>query len=469
VTLAEDAGDNFTGLDRMEDGRILYEIEESDMLAIIADDGSQPPDTVADPGSNRWAHAIPGAEAALLLDCPGCDLGIVSYETAEIQYVLENVARAWHVPTGHIVYVRSDGAVFAAAFDPETLTMADIGTPLFEGVRVGNGFADMVVGDDGTMVYVTGSSVASGNTEYLTWVDREGNYAEVDPSWEHMNLSAPALSPDGRRVALALESTDGSTEIWVKELPDGPLTRITHLEASSFNPFWSPDGGSIVFTHLTQDAPATIRRIRSDGSTRETEILLEADSDPVFFPNLTPDGTGFVFNTPNPADLGYHDIEADTTRMLLTADYGEFAGTISPDGRWLAYVSFSTGEAEVFVRPFPDVERSRVQISRNGGWEPRWAHNGRELFFRSEDRDLVVATYAADSTFTVESRTVLFRVGFDYINRGGSVSYAVDATDERFLMVRNSEAQDDGDAEVGDMILVQNWFTELEERLGSGN
>ena len=318
------------------------------------------------------------------------------------------------------------------------------------------------------MVYVTGSSAGAANTEYLVWVDREGNYTEVDPSMKRISLSAPALSPDGRRVALSLQTEDGALEIWVKELPDGPLTRVTYLEANSFYPTWTPDGRSLVFTHVEPDSPNTIRRVRADGSSRETEVLYRAESEPALFPNLTPDGTGFVFHTPNPGDLGFHDIEADTTGMLLTAEYGEFAGTISPDGRWLAYTAFSTGEAEIFVRPFPDVERSRVQVSRDGGWEPRWAHNGRELFFRSDAGELVVAAYTADSAFTVESRTPLFPMGSEYIFRDGSASYAVDTNDERLLLVRNSEAQDARVGPVGDMILVQNWFVELEERLGGG-
>ncbi len=470
VTLAEDAGDNFTALDWLPDGTILYEIDDGDMLVRISEDGSQPPDTVADPVSLRWARGLPGGDAALLLNCPGCSLGVADFATGEIDYVLDNVARAWYLPSGHIVYVRSDGAVFATAFDVETRTMAPGGTPLFDGVRTGSGMADMVIGDDGTVVYVAGPTVGLGDVEHLVMMDGEGPAARVDPAWEAQNLDTPSLSPDERRIAVPISAPDGPVDIWVKELPAGPLTRLTRGGGRSFDPEWTPDGRWVVYTFLQQDQPNEVRRIRADGSAPEAEVLFQADERGVADFDLTPDGRGVVFRTGGSTpDIGYWDPEADSTVWLLTSDAAEMAPALSPDGRWLAYTSDVAGELEVFVRPFPDVTGGRTQVSNGGGMEPVWSTDGGELYYRATDV-LMAAAYEADPTFTVVSRSELFEMSpVDYIARPARRSYDVGPSG-RFLLVQNAEAASGGqDAGASSMIMIQNWFTELAERLGAGN
>jgi hypothetical protein len=467
VTLAEDAGaSGLTALDLQRDGSNLYEIDDGDMLVRIASDGGLPPDTLADPMSLRWARGLPGGEAALLLDCPGCRLGVADFASGEIDYVLDNVARVWYVPTGHIVYVRDDGAVFATAFDLKSRTVAPGGTPLFDGVRTGPGWADMVIGDDGTVVYITGAAGGQGDVENLVWVDEAGMISPVDPAWQSQNMDTPALSPDEAWIVVPIYSGTGGADLWVKELPDGPLTRLTRGGGRAVHPNWTPDGRSVVYTYYQQDQPEEVRRIRADGSMPEAEVLFVdssfADID------LTPDGRGILYRTGGgDPDIGYRDLEADSTVWLLTSEFREMAPTLSPDGKWMAYTSNVAGELEVFVRPFPDVTESRTPISNGGGSEPVWSPSGGELYYRTADM-LMSATYRADSTFTVVSRTPLFELGIDYVVRSGSRAYDVGLSG-RFLLLQNAEAAD-GDGEDGaTMIMIQNWFAELAERLGSGN
>jgi serine/threonine-protein kinase len=469
VTLAEDAGDNFTGLDWLEDGTILYEVEDGDMLVRIAEDGSQPPDTVADPVSLRWAQGLPGGGAALLLNCPGCSLGVADFATGEIDYVLDNVARAWYLPSGHIAYVRADGAVFAAAFDLENRTMAPGGTPLFDGVRTGSGWADMVIGDDGTVVYVAGPTAGLGDVEYLVWVDGEGSVSRVDSEWEAQNLDTPSLSPDERSIAVPVFAGDGTADIWVKELPAGPLTPLTRGGGRAFDPEWTPDGRWVVYTFVRQDLPDEVRRIRADGSTPEAVVMFQADDRGVADFDLTPDGRGVVFRTPggNP-EIGYWGPEVDSVEWLLTSEAREMAPALSPDGRWLAYTSDVSGELEVFVRPFPDVAGGRTQVSNGGGMEPVWSPGGGELYYRATDV-LMAAAYEAEPAFTVVSRTELFEMSpVDYMARFGRRSYDVGRSG-RFLLVQNVEAASGREDMNASMIMIQNWFTELAERLGTGN
>jgi serine/threonine-protein kinase len=467
VTLAEDAGDNVTALDWLDDGTILYELAEGDVLVRIPEDGGAVPDTVADPQSLRWARALPGGDAALLLDCPGCRMGIADFASREIDYVLDNVARAWYVPTGHIVYVRDDGAVFASEFDLKTRTLAAGGTPLFDGVRTGSGIADMVVGRDGTMIFVRGAMNGQGDVENLVWVDEDGRASLVDPEWPAQNLDAPALSPDETRIALPVWDANGLSDIWVKELPGGPLTRLTRGGGRVFQPRWSADGRWVLYTFYgTGLSEGEVRRIRADGSQPEAESLLVPEAN-IRAVDLVPGGEGLVIGSgENNEDLAYWDPAADSVTWLLRSDYAEMAPAVSPDGRWLAYTSDVAGAREVFVRPFPDVSASRTQVSVGGGREPVWSPDLNELYYRTAD-SLVAASFTADTTFRVDSRTQLFEMGRLYMSRPGARSYDV-GRGRRFLMAQNAEmAVSDADEDQA-MILVQNWFTELRERLGGG-
>jgi serine/threonine-protein kinase len=451
-------------------GTILYEIADGDQVGRIPGDGSAPTDTVIRMGSLRWVHGIEGHESALVLRCPGCDLGVVDLETGELEELLREVARAWYVPTGHIVYVRSDGAVYATPFEPGTREMGAIGTPLFEGVRTGNGWADMVVADDGTMIYVSGPGLGMGNFESLTWVGRNGDIESVDPEWANEDLNPGTLSPDGRRVAVGVVG-DGSADVVVHELPDGPRTRLTSGTRRYFDPVWTPDGRSLVYVELNGDS-ATLLRMRADGSSPIPDTLLGPLTARFGFPQLTPDGSGIVFSdfSGDDPDVGFLDVGSDSLVTLFATDFVEFAPTVSPDGRWLAYTSNITGQFEVFVRPFPDVMSGRTQVSNGGGTEPVWAKDGGELFYRSEGGFLVAAAYRTDSTFVVESRTDLFEYGeSQFIARVPGRSYDVDASGERFLVVRYRWVPTEGqEALHADMILVQNWFEELRQRLGEG-
>jgi hypothetical protein len=468
TTLATGVDTGTPGLDWLSDGTILYEIADGDQVGRIPGDGSAPTDTIIRMGSLRWTHGIEGHEAALVLRCPGCDLGVVDLETGELVDLMRDVARAWYVPTGHIVYVRSDGAVYATPFDPETREMGAIGTPLFEGVRTGNGWADMVLGDDGTMIFVAGAGGGGGGGETLTWTFRDGTFEPVDSNWVSEDLDPGALSPDGRRIVVGTAG-DATMDVVVFELPNGPATRLTAGNGRYLSPTWTRDGRSIVYLDVTGDS-AEVLRLRADGSTPTPDILLARRDGDLGYPQFTPDGTGIVFSdfAKGRVDIAFLDLEADSLVPLLATESAEMAPTVSPDGRWLAYTSNITGEMEVFVRPFPDVMSGRTQVSIGGGIEPVWAKGGGELFYRSADGPLVAAAYAADSTFVVESRTDLFDFGGDrYIVRIAGRSYDVDATGERFLTVRFDGAPAEaGDAPPVDMILVQNWFEELRQRLG---
>ncbi len=160
--------------------------------------------------------------------------------------------------------------------------------------------------------------------------------------------------------------------------------------------------------------------------------------------------------------------DSTVTPLVATSEYAEHAPALSPDGRWLAYSSNETGSDEVFVRPFPDVESGKQQISTEGGMAPRWAHNGRELFYVNGSQGLVAASIETEPGFRVLEQETLFTIPSGYLF-GPSVNfYDVAPDDGRFLMGRNYQGEGAEDGGGGPtLILVRNFFEELKERVGN--
>jgi serine/threonine-protein kinase len=164
-------------------------------------------------------------------------------------------------------------------------------------------------------------------------------------------------------------------------------------------------------------------------------------------------------------NVGYLRSADAQPEALFATRFWEYSATVSPDGRWVAYVSNKTGKAEVWVSPFPEVDPISERVSTDGGREPVWAHNGRELFFRDDEGYMVAADYSAGPSFAVLARDRLFDAD-SFQEQRFSSGYDVDQADDRFLMIRPVGSRDPDAGER--MILIRHWFTELRERLGTG-
>jgi hypothetical protein len=150
----------------------------------------------------------------------------------------------------------------------------------------------------------------------------------------------------------------------------------------------------------------------------------------------------------------------------MTAEYDETEPAVSPDGRWIAYQSNETDRFEVYVRPFPTVQDGRWQVSTEGGTSPRWAGDGRELFFKDDRRNLVVASVdAAGGSFRAGRPEVLFAIPSDLVVGSAlTMPYDVTADGERFLMARVA-GDTSGGGTAPSFVLVQNWVQELTTRV----
>jgi serine/threonine-protein kinase len=479
VTIAEGLSPgaaSMVALAWLDDGTILFELPTSTLMRIPAG-GGEAVTVVAYPemGYPHVSHAVglPGSKGALVAICPtencqnGSELGALDFEADTTRILVDDAARGWYTPTGHVVYVRTDGAVFAAPFDLDAMELTGPGIPLFEGVIINASAPEMAVSWDGTVVYASGSPPEEGGE--LVWVNRTGGFEPVDPGMQAALMLTVALSPTDDRVAVSMAPLGSpgtvNQEIWVKELPSGPLTRLTTGEGFTRRPAWSPDGRTIAY--VTQDTVGgRTKTVRADGSSAgRSEVLLEAEGGvwEVFF---TQGGTELLYRRGG-ANVGQADIgrvaldSRESPEDLLATGFNEFGMSLSPDERWMAYTSSSSGDFEVFVRPYPDMS-TRVQVSTDGGTNAVWGHNGRELFYIGGDGWLWSATYAADSDFSVTGRERLFDASGFYRFSDQWRGYDVTSDDERFLMIRPlGQTQLDVD-----FVYVQNYWDELRERVG---
>jgi len=204
-----------------------------------------------------------------------------------------------------------------------------------------------------------------------------------------------------------------------------------------------------------------------EGESLRADDLLFLEGRAIYEISFTPDERAAVFregdaNSGN-ADVGIYDFKGDMeTPGVLASGNNERAIALSPDGRWLAYVSDVTGRDEVFVRPFPDADQGRRQVSTDGGREPQWSSSGDELFYRDGDGWMVAANVDGSAGFNVEGRTRLFDASL-YRTDNSWHNYAVSPDDQEFLMLRLEAA---ASADETRLLLIRNWFTELQQRVG---
>jgi serine/threonine-protein kinase len=389
--------------------------------------------------------------------------------------VLSAGVKPFFTEDGFLVFATLEGQILAARLDREALTLDGPAVPLVDGVRV-DGDADPFysVARNGTLLYWTGASTA-GNDGRVVRVDRTGQVTPVDPNWL-FNPGTPevalALSPDGQRLAVKITSDTGD-DIWIKQLDDGPLSRLTFDDAVDRRPRWSPDGRNIMYNsdRLQGAGHYDLWTQPADG-TGTPEVLLDLEGS-ILEVQITPDASMFALRLGGLSNVfGVRDIVSlrageTETAPVAAEPYDEKAVALSPDGRWAAYESTETGRDEIYVRPFPNAQEGKWQVSTLGGINPKWAHSGRELFYLNGSGEMVAAEVrTTGSAFEVTNRRALFQVS----DRGldGATNYAswdVDVDDQHFIMIQFGAG--DPAASANEFVLVQNWITELRARVGN--
>jgi serine/threonine-protein kinase len=334
---------------------------------------------------------------------------------------------------GHIIYSTASGSVLAVPFDVQRLEVTGPPVPLVDGVEA-EAFGDthFAVSRSGSLLYTTGT----GPLGELVWVTRAGVATPVDSSWI-AEFGSPVLSPDGTRVAVAIQGQE-SKDIWILQLDRGSRIRLTQDGARNDFPAWTADGAAVTFASDRASPSFDLWTKRGDGSG---EPALELDEEWAIAESLwSPVGRWLVHRTSTNVQ-GAGDIYAqrkspDTKPIPIVASrFTETAPSISPNGRWMAYASSETGRSEIVVVPFPNAGDGKWPVSVGGGAEPLWSRDGSELFYRNGRGELVAVTIKTNGTLSIGETLVLFS-DRDYVRLGVRRQYDVTPDGQRFLMIR---------------------------------
>jgi serine/threonine-protein kinase len=318
---------------------------------------------------------------------------------------------------------------------------------------VGNeGCGNFSVSEDGTLAYLLGGG--SRNDARLVWIDRAG--AETALSLPERAYENVAVSPDGARAVV--QTREAFTRLWVYEFSRGTLTPVGSATASSQAAMWSADGSRLIFRG-TRKGTRNLYWMPADGSASEERLTTKAGviQTPT---SVSADGRILLYNENGPAEpdgsaTWWLRLDGDRTPQRLfpyPADGSN--GQLSPDGRWVAYEARVSSRKEIFVAPFSGAGERRL-VSVEGGTEPLWSRDGRELFFQSGNR-LMAVTVAPGATFSATLPRVEHE-GHFFSTITGNTSFGIAPDGKRFLRIQPVDRQ----PSILRIDLVLNWFSEL--------
>ena len=452
VSLCDVPGTTFGATWGPSDTIVFASAGSSGLLRVPAGGGTPQPltrfDEVSGDTSHRLPQFLPGGESILftIQSQDGSTTALLPLTEdggqPHILTALGQAGGARYVSTGHLLYVQS-GRLWAAGFDPAYLELTGPPASVLDGVYTHppTGSSYFTVSDTGTLVYAPGSTQST-----LVWVDRQGRATPIRT--DQQAYWYPRVSPDGTRIAVVARSESGNRDVWVDDVQRGTRVRLT-TEGTNIFPVWAPDGEHVTFAS-DRSGVMNVYQKRVDGTEAAVPILQHELFTYPF--SWSADGRLLTFYELHPTrqrDVWVMSRDGEASAVVATAS-DEKSPTLSPDGRWLAYVSNESGKDEVYVQPYP-AANGRIQISTNGGTEPQWARDGTELFYR-RDYEMVAVPVSAAAAFGKPE--VLFEGQYAFAV-GGNQNYDV-SPDGRFVMLRSARG-----SSTSVLNVVLNWFEEL--------
>jgi eukaryotic-like serine/threonine-protein kinase len=465
VTLTATDGSS-RGATWSDDGTIIYATGASSSgLQRISAAGGKPtvlttPDVKHGELDHAWPEFLPGGRAVLftIISATGrslddAQIAVLDLRTNTRTVLVTGGHHAHYVRTGHLVY-GTGGTLRAVAFDLPRLAVTGTPVPVLDQVMtMATGAVDAQVAANGTLAYFPGSG--GDVPRSLVWVDRSGHedptgLPKASYGWER-------VSPDGSRIAVSITS-GGGQDVWIGEPGRGTLTRVTTDPEIDNDPIWTPDGKRLVFPSRREGGRFGFYSMAADG-TGPVERLLMSEGPGTFRAyDWSPDARNLVFDYASPVgkgDIGVLSMESGHKwRPLLHSEAYEASPTLSPDGGWMAYVSEQSGRPEVYVERFPGLG-DRKQISTDGGSEPVWSPDGRELFYRNGP-SMTVVPIERKPTLSIGAPKVLFEEAY-FAAGDGSRRYDITPDGKRFLMIKEPGSED----APKNLTVVLNWQEEL--------
>ncbi len=389
--------------------------------------------------NHGWPHAVAGRNAVLFAvsRVDGNHISVLDLATGEHRLVMEGGDQARYTNSGHLL-VSQQGALLAMPFDVAAFKVT--GTPavvvedMFGTDRNATGFD---ASPNGTLVYAPG---AKQDLDRFVWVDRGG---AVEPlPLEPGSYGHPRIAPNGTQLVFD-SPHDGGQDIWVYDTTRNIATRLT-TAGDNVLPVWSPDGRQILFASSGRGQTGLYWH-RSDGSG-ESHLMAEAEGSLWPLSWQEQQIAYYALNADTGRDIWIYEAGSDgdggggaAARPFQATSFNERSPMISPDGRWVAYVSNDSGRDEVYVKGLGG-EETKYTISNGGGVEPVWGPDGSELFYRS-GRSLMVVPVIAGRTLQIGSPLSLFEGDFKQEPVAGNQYYDISPDGQRFLMILEDETQ----------------------------
>src|SRR6202047_2493322 len=419
IALSDVSG--YRGGDWGEDGTIIFPRQFTSVLySVPAAGGAAAEVTHLDAArietTHRWPQFLPGGKAVLFTG--SSDNNFFGHSTVEAapldtgvpKVLVENAYFGRYLPGGYLAYV-SQSTVFVVPFDAQALKITGTAIPVVQGVDsdITNGGAQLSISKSGTAVYLSAGGISHNLNVAL--LDRKGAASVLLNN--QPDAASPRFSPDGKRLAF---QKGGNGAIWIHDLARGITSPLTMASSGAMFPIWTPDGERLTYAHphrTPKGAGQAIYSKRSDG-TGEEERLTPESILTAYPSSWSPDGKVLVFQRLGDKDGGCCEVwtltidangKPEEPRQFLESKGGQ--PSFSPDGHWLAYVSFDSGVPQIYVVPFPR-SAGKWQISTDSGVEPLWSKSGHELFYSKGDSLIAVPYSVEKGSFQPGKPQILF-------------------------------------------------------------
>lgn len=420
-----------------ETGGILFAPDTTGPLRLVDTAGGNARDaTVLDAArgenSHRWPTFLPdGRRFLFFVHSPtrqeqhdGIYLASVNGGAAKL--LVRSDAGGVLQPPDRLLFVEN-GTLLAMRFDADSVAPVERPSAMADGVGVSsNLYAAVSVSGAGTIAYASTAMISD-----LVWFDRRGQTETLAAIGQHVDFR---LSPDGTAVAIAEVDRDANrADIFVMNLSrPGPKRRITDEPATDASPVWSPDGRRLVFRSNRE----LVHDLYLTPALSGPQQLFFRSADAKYPTSWSGAAELIAFHADH--DISKWDVHVVSTRTggaapILDSKFDEVQGQFSPDGRWLAYTSNETREFEVYVREWPSGTTEPVSV--NGGSDPRWRSDGRELFYITPAGRLMAVglDYRAGRLQSSQPKA-LFEVGEAEVTPPYTSIYDVSADGQRFLV-----------------------------------
>ena len=452
-----------------DDGTIVFanQVSNEGKLYRVSEGGGTP-ELIAEPDKDKderllWPLALPGSRGVLVVagGLNRFDIDLVRLDTHKRERIIEGGSWPRYLSSGHILYSQYGssgdnagftGGLLVVPFDVKKMKRTGPPVPVADGVFTGgggSGFYDVAA--NGTLAYSPGLPTTA--SKFMAWIDRTGKLEPLPATAPSASYRTPALSPDGQRIAVSVVAT--AQDIHVYDLKRGTLQRLT-FEGRNDDAIFTPDGKRVIYSSANSGRPNIWWKPADGSGTAERLSTSNQNQAPN---SVSPDGKFLALTQSDGAQSDILVMPMDGDRKaqpFLNTRFNESTARFSPDGKWIAYVSNESGRNEIYAVSYPGGTDKKA-ISTDGGVNPRWSRDGKQLYYQTGDR-LMAVDVALQPVFRVGNPRMVTegaRISPAFTGR----SYDV-APDGRILIIEQPES-----AERSRVRVVQNFTTTVTRRM----